>query len=379
MTLGVARARVRSARTANRSVRLSVTYAAGARVVKRAMPHAMRRRMANQVVCPPGSHRLTLLADDGALASRVGLAVPAVSIVLATHDHARWLDGAITSVRRQTVPDWELLVVDDGSTDDTREVVARHADDPRIRYLPGPHRERAAARNRGLAAAGAQVVAFLDADDRWQPEKLARQMAALAAAPDAALCYTIARFVDAAGAPLPIRKPPRAIAGEVFPALMRGNFIILASVVARRRCLAEAGGFDETLPVYGCEDWDLWLRIARRHRVIVVDEELTLYRRHEGNTGVDALLRSGLTVLDRRYAEPGTEDAARLSRAAARARLRWYLAGAVAGAHRGAAVPLVLGALREAPATALARPALGALAALLLPRAAERALRRLPI
>jgi len=305
--------------------------------------------------------------------------VPAVSVVLATHDHARWLDGAIDSVRRQTLSEWELLVVDDGSTDDTRAVVQRHATDRRIHYLPGPHLERSAARNRGLAAARGALVAFLDADDRWLPEKLERQLAVLDAEPDVPLCYTIARFVDAAGAPLPIRKPPRAIAGEVFPVLMRGNFIILASVVARRRCLVELDGFDDTLPVYGCEDWDLWLRIARRHAVTVVDEELTLYRRHDGNTGADALLRSGLAVLERRYAETGAAEAARLSHAAARARLRWYLAGAVASTDRSAALPLVLGALRESPATALARPALGALAALLLPRMAERALRRLPL
>jgi glycosyltransferase involved in cell wall biosynthesis len=305
--------------------------------------------------------------------------VPAVSIVLPTHDQARWLDGAIATVRGQTFADWELLVVDDGSTDDTPAVVARHIDDARIRYLPGPHAERAEARNRGIAASSGDLVAFLDTDDRWLPEKLARQVAALAAAPDAGLCYTIARFVDADDQPLPLRKPPRAIAGNLFPALMRGNLIIIASVVARRRCLDEVGGFDETLPVYGCEDWDVWLRIARRHPVAVVDDELTLYRVHAGNTPVGSLLASGLAVLDRRYADPGTTAAAGLSHAAARARLRWYLAGALATERRSAAVPLMLAAFRESPATAFARPALGALAALLLPRAAERALRRLPL
>jgi glycosyltransferase involved in cell wall biosynthesis len=305
--------------------------------------------------------------------------VPAISIVLPTYNQARWLDGAIDSVRRQTFTDWELLVVDDGSTDDTPAVVAGHTRDARIHHLPGPHAERAAARNRGIAASTGELIAFLDADDRWLPEKLARQVDALAAEPAAGFCYTVARFVDADDRPLPLRKPPHAIAGNLFPALIRGNLIIVASVVARRRCLDEAGGFDETLPVYGCEDWDVWLRIARRHPVAVVDDELTLYRVHAGNTPVEALLASGLAVLDRRYADPGTADAAGLSRAAARARLRWYLAGALAAERRSAAVPMVLDALRESPATAFARPALGALAALLLPRAAERALRRLPL
>ncbi len=304
---------------------------------------------------------------------------PAVSVVLATYNQAHWLDGAVATVRAQTFADWELLVADDGSTDDTAAVIARHAaTDPRIRSLPGPHAERCAARNRALAAATGDLVAFLDTDDRWHPDKLARQVAALRAAPAAAFCYTIARFVDADDHPLPLRKPPVAVAGNLFPALVRANLMILASVVARRALVAEAGAFDETLPVFGCEDWDLWLRLARRHPVIVVDEELTLYR-HPGNTRAEQLLRSGLAVLERRYREPGTAEAAALSGAAARARLRWYLAAAVASERRGAAVPMMLAAVREDPATLLARPALGALAALLLPRAAERALRRLPV
>jgi hypothetical protein len=159
-----------------------------------------------------------------------------------------------------------------------------------------------------------------------------------------------------------------ARAGNLFPALARGNLIILASVVARRQLVLDAGGFDETLPVCACEDWDLWLRLSRRHPVTVVDDELTYYR-HPGSSSAAQLLEGGLAVIERRYAEAGTAEAAGLSRAAARARLRWYLAGAVAAERRVAAVPLLLAALREDPGTALARPALGALAAPFFSRA----------
>jgi len=305
-------------------------------------------------------------------------AAPRVSIVLATRNQAAFLPDAIASVRAQTRGDWELLLVDDGSTDETPGVAARATADARIHYLRGPHRERSAARNRGVAAAGGDLVAFLDGDDLWRPEKLARQLDALERTPHAGLCYTIARYVDAAGAPLPVRRPPAAVAGDVFPALVRANLMILSSVVVPRRVLDEVGGFDERLPALGCEDWDLWLRIARRFPVAVVPDELVAYRRHGGNTAWSQVLASGLAVLAKHYADPSTARAAGMSHAAARARLRWYHAGAVALDDRAAAATLAARALADAPASLASRPALGALATLVLPRGVRRALGRLP-
>lgn len=301
-----------------------------------------------------------------------------VSVVVATHNQAHWLGEAIGSVRAQTFGDWELLVADDGSTDDTPAVVASFADG-RVRHLPAARAERAAARNRGVAAAAGELVAFLDADDAWHPEKLARQVAALAAAPEAAACYAASRFVDEGGRPLPVRKPLRAHAGRLFPRLVRGNFIILASMVVRRRALDAVGGFDATLPVYGCEDWDLWLRLARRDPFVAVDAELVRYRVHGGNTRPEQVAASGLAVLDRLYADPAVAREAGIGRAAARARHLWYHASILAARGRGAALPLVGQALREHLPTVISRPAAGALASVCLPRAVERALRALPI
>jgi glycosyltransferase involved in cell wall biosynthesis len=297
--------------------------------------------------------------------------MPGVSIVTAARNQGAWIGAAIASVRAQTFTDWELVVVDDGSTDDTAAIVGRAAADGRIRLLAGERRERAAARNRGIAATTGDLVAFLDGDDLWRPEKLARQVAALDAAPAAALCYTIARYVDEQDRPLDVRRPPRAVDGSIFPALVRANVMILSSVVARRIALAAVGGFDETLPVFGCEDWDLWLRIARRFAVTAVPEELTRYRRHPANTGWTQVLASGLAVLAKHYADPATAGAARLSPAAARARLYWYHAGAVG---RRAAVGLAWRAVRASPGSVASRPAAGALATLVLPRAARRLL-----
>ncbi len=296
-------------------------------------------------------------------------AAPRVSVVLAVHDQARWLPATIASVQAQTCPDWELLLVNDGSTDDTAAIAARAAADPRIRYLPGPHRERCAARNRGIAAASAPLIAFLDGDDLWHPEKLARQLEALDAHPDAVLCYTIARYVDHAGRPLPIRRPPAPLSGEVLPRLARANIMILASVVVRRSVLDVVGGFDEAMPTLGCEDWDLWLRVARCGPVVVVPEELTFYRVHPANTAREQVLASGLWVLEKLYADPASVRLARLGPRSARARLLWYHAGAAAGTSRSDACRLAARALRVAPASLLSRPAAGALVRLLTRRA----------
>ena len=106
---------------------------------------------------------------------------------------AGYLQAAIESVRCQTYADWDLHVVDDGSTDSTPQVAAQFQSDSRIRYWRQPNQERAAARNKGIRCSTGKYVAFLDADDLWQPEKLKNQVAELEAHPDAALCYTSAR------------------------------------------------------------------------------------------------------------------------------------------------------------------------------------------
>ncbi len=288
---------------------------------------------------------------------------PRVSIVIATHDQGRWLARAIESVRAQTFVDWELAVVDDGSTDDTAAVVEPFLADDRIHYLPGARAERSLARNRGIAATRGELVAFLDADDLWLPEKLARQVACLDTHPHAGLCYTTARFVDTEERRLPDRKPPEPLPARALPRLIRGNVLVLASVMVRRTVLDRVGGF-APLPVYGCEDWDLWLRVARVADVVGVDDELTLYRRHGASTDPQQLLASALAVIDRFYADAAASREAGIGAKAVRARHYWYAAWATATTSRAAAFRLAARALRESPTQLPTGAALGALAAI---------------
>jgi hypothetical protein len=128
----------------------------------------------------------------------------------------------------------------------------------------------------------------------------------------------------------------------------------------------------------GCEDWDLWLRLARRAPVTMVPEELTRYRVHAGNTAWRQILASGLAVVDKHYADPTTAAAAALGRRAARARVLWAHAGTVAATSRADALALAARALANAPASAVRRPAIGAIASIVLPSRLRRALDRLP-
>jgi hypothetical protein len=166
----------------------------------------------------------------------------------------------------------------------------------------------------------------------------------------------------------------RPLPRHAFRPLVGANQMILSSVMVRRAVLDTVGGFDEALPVMGCEDWDLWLRIARATAVICVPEELVRYRVHADNTARTALLASGLAVLEKLFTDPDAARAAGRTRRAARAALHWYHAGAAAPVHRGDAWRLVSRALTDDPRSLLSRPALGALARIVAPRLATRLL-----
>lgn len=206
------------------------------------------------------------------------MTAPLCSVVIPTYRRPGWLREAIESVRAQTLGDWECLVVDAGADPETRAVVAEQQADARIRYLsctscgnPG------VTRNAGAAAATGQWLAFLDDDDLWLPGKLERQLDAAAERPGAALhCTQVQRF-GGDDALWPSRPLPSSLD---FDLLLDGNEVACSTVLCRRAFFVAVGGFDETLRI--CEDYELWLRLARRESLAFLAEPLCRYRVHPG-------------------------------------------------------------------------------------------------
>jgi glycosyltransferase involved in cell wall biosynthesis len=205
-----------------------------------------------------------------------------VSIVIPTYNSAAFLGQALRSVFAQTYQDFEVIVVDDGSTDET-EVQSKNFGD-RVISVRQEHRGPGAARNLGILHTQGEFVAFLDADDLWLPEKLAKQVEYMGCHPDVVLAYTdFSRGEDprkSNGARLSNYRHKGS--GHLFSGLLRENFVATPSVLVRRHALAASGLFDPTLT--GAEDRDLWLRLARVGPFGLIDEVLVLVRNHPGNT-----------------------------------------------------------------------------------------------
>lgn len=200
-----------------------------------------------------------------------------VSVILPTYNRAGILKKAIDSVLAQTYPEFELLIVDDGSTDDTADVVRGYADD-RIRYVYTElNRGAAAARNYGIAEASpdASYIAFEDSDDLWHRDKLEKQLREMERQPEAGFCYHKIAYDMGGGyrAILPDeRLPVEKKRGDIYAQLLYDNLVDCPSMLIRREFLEQIGGFDEMLKAL--EDYDLALRLAKSASVAFVNEIL---------------------------------------------------------------------------------------------------------
>jgi GT2 family glycosyltransferase len=204
---------------------------------------------------------------------------PQVSVIVPVFNGSRFILNLIDTVRAQTLTDWELIIVDDGSTDDLNAQLAQAPLDARRHLVRQSNFGLSRARNRGLAQAQSDLVAFLDVDDAWQPTYLATLCAALNQAPRAVAAFCGWQYMDAAGQPMPQTVLLSELeAGRLPDDLAWRNSLVPSGLVARRQAVLQTGGFDESMHNLG--DWDLWLRLIVGGPFVAVPQALTWYRAH---------------------------------------------------------------------------------------------------
>jgi glycosyltransferase involved in cell wall biosynthesis len=200
---------------------------------------------------------------------------PLVSVIVPVYNAETTLPDTVDSIQRQTLQDFELIVIDDGSTDGTLEWV-RSVRDDRLQVFSYPNGGPSVARNRGIERSQGEFISFIDSDDLWTPDKLALQLQALRQQPEASLAYSWTAFVDERGDFL-FAKDASYCEGDVYAELLRHCFVASGSnVLVRKSCALAVGGFDTAVPAAG--DWQFCLRIAARWRFAVVPRYQIFYR-----------------------------------------------------------------------------------------------------
>ena len=228
-----------------------------------------------------------------------------VSVVVPAYNASSTIDETLRSVRSQSHRRLEIIVVDDGSSDDTLAVAQQHAvQDPRVKIISQDNAGVAAARNRGWRSACADFIAFVDADDLWAPTKVERQLQALIAGGEkTGLVYSWYVLIDASSRSL-MKSPPANCVGDVLNEIFAGNFIGNGSaVLVRREALVAANGFDSRLRAagtQGCEDFLFYCRVAERYHFAVVPDYLIGYRYLPENmsSNLPRMLQSWMLVVD---------------------------------------------------------------------------------
>ena len=207
--------------------------------------------------------------------------MPKVSVVIPTYNRADLLPECLESVLAQSFRDLEIIVIDDGSTDNTREVVSAFP----VRYVWQENQRVAAARNKGIELAHGEYIAFLDSDDALFKDALEKGVEVMDSHPEAAFSFGQAYFSDEEGRIFGLEKPHRNKScvregwEELRDYLTYGNHFTTTTVMARRSCLKEAGGFDVAFSI-GSSDLELWVRLAKRYAVAYIAEPLAIFRQH---------------------------------------------------------------------------------------------------
>ena len=208
-----------------------------------------------------------------------------VSVVIPAYNRADYIAETITSVLQQTYNAIEILVIDDDSEDNTRQIVEQLGS--KVRYVWQENAERGAARNHGLRLAQGEFIAFLDSDDLWLPNMVEDSVAFLQANPEIALVYTDAMQIDASGKELRVLRagPPTSRPTE---RLLNSNFLSIGRHLIRTDAVKKIGGFREERELSGSEDWEMWVRFSLEAQIGYLPVVTPKIRTHPGNTMTNA-------------------------------------------------------------------------------------------
>lgn len=237
-----------------------------------------------------------------------------VSTVIPVYNDARYVCGAVESALAQTYPAHEVIVVNDGSVDNTEAVLSPYGD--RIRHIVQPHKGLSAARNRGIREARGEVVAFLDADDRWLPQKIEKQIALLESDSGIGIVGCGSHLINEEGEIIGTNLArDYAKRSEYLKELTVCNIVSGGSgALVRKECFERVGLFDETLT--SSEDWDMWLRIGWEYKIAVVEDPLTRNMVRKGSMSASAhaerMLVNDLAVISKHFKSHGASLSAYL-------------------------------------------------------------------
>jgi glycosyltransferase involved in cell wall biosynthesis len=229
-----------------------------------------------------------------------------ISVIVPAYNAERTILETITSVLQQTFSDFELIVINDGSTDKTLELL-NTVKDSRLKIFSYENGGESVARNRGISQATGEFMAFLDADDLWTPDKLELQLAALQQNPEVGVAYSWAYYIDEKGESLQADQPI-FFEGNVYAELLVRDFIVSGSnCLIRREAIESVGEFDPALPC--AADWDYWLRLAARWSFVVVPKPQIFYRisSNSASSKVEVMEKCNLIVIERGFQSAPSE------------------------------------------------------------------------
>lgn len=206
---------------------------------------------------------------------------PLVSIIIPGYNRAEYIAETIESVLAQTYRNIEIIVVDDGSTDNTKEIVAEYL--PKVQYIWQENSERGASRNHGLRLAKGEFISFLDSDDLWLPNKIEEDLEFLDNSSAVGVIYTDICLIDAKGNYLKLIKR-KGFRGKVTEKLLEDNFVSIGAHLSRTQLIREIGGFREERQLSGSEDWEMWVRLSTVTDFAYLPKATTKIRTHEANT-----------------------------------------------------------------------------------------------